>query len=102
MRQMCLHGDGEIMKSKQQLYVSFMWKSSDLETHRRGLGSFLQDVASRMNGRQVDEGEKMWVWKECFRQSKQLMMIISQRKQIKPSVVTKRDGGNKADLQEVT
>jgi len=54
-----------------------MWKSSDLETHRRGQGSFLQVVASRINGRQVYEGEKMWIRKECFRQSLELMVIIS-------------------------
>lgn len=87
------------IKSKQQLYVSFhVEKHSDLETNRRGLGSFLQVVASRINGSWVDEGQKMWIWKECFRQSKELMIIISQRKQIKPSVVTKGHRGNKADL----
>lgn len=59
----------------------------DLETHRRGQGSFLQVVASRINGRQEDKKRK---WKECFRHSKDLIIIVSQGKQKKSSVVTER------------
>lgn len=44
----------------------------------------------------------MKIWKECFRKSKKLMVIISQRKQVKPPAVTKRGEGNEADPQEVT
>lgn len=44
----------------------------------------------------------MKTWKECFRESKKLMVIISQRNQVKPPVVTKRGEGGEADPQEVT
>lgn len=39
----------------------------------------------------------MWIWKECFRQGKELM-IISQQKELKLAVVTERDGGSKIVL----